>query len=209
MIKLLILDADGVLINGERFSETLARDYDIDKVKEKEFFTTHFQECLVGNADLKEAVAPYLSSFGWKGSVDEFLEYWFKSGHSLDAEVVAYTQKLRESGMRIVLATNQEQYRTQYMIEQMGFGGMFDKIYSSAHVGLKKPAVEFFARLIEEEGVNKDEVLFWDDDQENIDGALAYGIDARLYKDYDSYLRVMQDEYGMPAPDAPAVSTAA
>jgi putative hydrolase of the HAD superfamily len=199
MIHTLILDADGVLINGESFSETLARDYDVDKAKEKEFFTTHFQECLVGKADLKESIAPYLPSFGWKGTVDEFLEYWFKAGHSLDEELIGYVQKLRESGMQVVLATNQEKYRTQYMLEHMGFDGAFDKIYSSAHLGHKKPAVEFFAKVVEDLGANKEEVLFWDDDQRNIDGAKEYGIHAEFYSDYKTFLDVMTSKYKLAA----------
>jgi len=52
MIKTVIFDADGVLINGERFAIVLARELKTDSVKEKEFFTGIFQECLVGNADL-------------------------------------------------------------------------------------------------------------------------------------------------------------
>ena len=54
MIAAIIFDADGMLINGEQFSKALARDYDVDREKEKEFFTTIFQDCLVGKADLKE-----------------------------------------------------------------------------------------------------------------------------------------------------------
>ncbi len=197
MITALILDADGVLINGESFSETLARDYGVDHDKEKEFFTTMFQDCLVGKADLKESVAPYLVSFGWKGNVDEFLEYWFKAGHSLDEALMGYVQKLRNSGIHVVLATNQEKYRTQYMLEHMGFAGAFDKIYSSAHLGLKKPAVEFFAKVVDDMGTDKDNILFWDDDQRNIDGALEYGIHAEFYSDYESFLESMKSKYSL------------
>lgn len=198
MITLLILDADGVLINGEKFADVLARDFQTDKAKEKEFFTTKFQDCLVGKADLKESIAPYLSSFGWKGSVDEFLEYWFKAEHSINEKLMRYVQQLRKSGVKVVLATNQEKYRTQYMLEHMGFDGMFDKIYSSAHLGLKKPAIEFFAHVVEDMEVNKDEVLFWDDDQRNIEGALEYGINTEFYNDYDSFMKVVNGKYGLP-----------
>lgn len=195
MITHLILDADGVLIHGKTFSERLARDYDVDKEKEREFFTTKFQECLVGEADLKESIAPYLTSFGWKGSVDELLEYWFAEEYELNHDLINYVGKLRNSGIRVMLATNQEKYRTQYMLEHMGFEGVFDKVYSSAHLGLKKPAVEFFARLVDDMCVNKDEVLFWDDDQRNIDGALEYGIHAEFYEDYDSFMNAMTKKY--------------
>ncbi len=197
MVTTLILDADGVLINGESFSETLARDYDVAHDKEREFFTTKFQDCLLGKADLKESVTPYLPSFGWKGTTQEFLDYWFKAGHKLNEPLIEYVQKLRKSGIRAVLATNQEKYRTQYMLEHMGFEAAFDKVYSSAHLGLKKPAVEFFARVIDDLGVNKDTVLFWDDDQRNIDGALKYGISAEFYTDYDSFLERMSAKYNL------------
>lgn len=195
MITNLILDADGVLINGKTFSERLARDYDVDRDKEKEFFTGKFQECLVGKADLKESIAPYLASFGWKGTVDELLEYWFAEEYILNKELIAYVARLRKSGVRVVLATNQEKYRTQYMLEHMGFDGAFDKVYSSAHLGLKKPAIEFFAHVVQDMQVSKNEVLFWDDDQRNINGALEYGIHAEFYDDYSSFLALMQSKY--------------
>lgn len=197
MISTLILDADGVLVHGKTFSERLARDYDVDRDKEKEFFTGKFQECLVGKADLKESVAPYLTSFGWHGTVDEFLQYWFAEEYILNKGLIEYVGRLRKSGMRVVLATNQEKYRTQYMLDHMGFAGVFDKVYSSAHLGLKKPAVEFFAHLVEDMRVVKDQVLFWDDDQRNIDGALEYGIAAEFYHDYELFLKAMSEKYGV------------
>ena len=197
MIRTLILDADGVLINGEKFSDVRARDLKGNPEKEREFFTTVFQECLVGKADLKESITPYLSSFGWNGTVDEFLDYWFKAEHRLNEELVGYVQKLRTSGTRVVLATNQEKYRTQYMLDHMGFQGAFDKVYSSAHLGLKKPAVAFFAKVVDELGANKRDTLFWDDDLQNIEGARSYGIHAEFYTDYDTFLTTMSSKYGL------------
>ena len=197
MITAIIFDADGVLINGDKFAAALARDFPVDHDKEKEFFTGKFQDCLVGKADLKESIAPYLTSFGWKGTVDDFLDYWFKSEHSINEELVAYIQKLRQQSIQVVLATNQEQYRTQYMLEHMGFQNVFENIYSSAHLGLKKPAVDFFAKVVEDMGAAKDDVLFWDDDQQNIAGAAEYGIHAEFYTDYPSFLDVMKSKYSL------------
>lgn len=197
MITTLILDADGVLINGDKFADILTRDFQIDKDKEKEFFSTHFQDCLVGKADLKKSITPYLSSFGWSGTADAFLEYWFKAEHSINEELMQYVRTLRSYGTRVVLATNQEKYRTQYMLDNMGFDGAFDKIYSSAHLGLKKPAIEFFDHVVKDIGAQKGDVLFWDDDQRNIDGAIEYGIHAEFYTDYASFQNVMSQKYGL------------
>ncbi len=197
MISTVILDADGVLIHGKTFSERLSRDYDVDKDKEREFFTTKFQDCLVGKADLKESIGPYLASFGWKGTVDELLEYWFAEEYILNKVLIEYVGRLRQAGIKVVLATNQEKYRTQYMLQHMGFDGVFDNIYSSARLGLKKPDIQFFSHLVEDMKAHKSEVLFWDDDQRNIDGALAYGIHAEFYSDYNVYIRIMSEKYGL------------
>lgn len=148
MITSLILDDDGVLINGKTFSERLAREFNVDKNKEREFITTKFQECLLGEADLKQSIKPYLVSFGWKGTVDGLLDYWFNEEYELNKDLIDYVGSLRKSGLHVVMATNQEKYRTEYMLEHRGFANAFDKIYSSAHLGLKKPAVEFFARVM-------------------------------------------------------------
>ncbi|HSX33283.1 MAG TPA: HAD-IA family hydrolase [Candidatus Saccharimonadales bacterium] len=195
MITALIMDADGVLINAEGFSKSLARDYNVDPVKEKEFFTGPFQECLVGRADLKESIAPYLPSLGWTGSVDELLAYWFRVEHSIDEPLVTYLQTLRQRSLQVVLATNQERYRTEYMLEHMGFQSAFDKIYSSAFVGLKKPALAFYAKVHDDLGVPKDQILFWDDDPRNIDGARQYGIHAEFYTDFPSFVQTMRQTY--------------
>lgn len=194
MIKVVIMDADGVLINGEKFSVVLSRELNVDPVKEREFFTTVFQDCLTGKEDLKVSVAPYLNSFGWDGDVDSFLEFWFKSEHSLNEDLMSIVDQLRIVGIKVVLATNQERYRTEYMLKYMGFDGKFDAIYSSAHVGYKKPDDKFYKYILSEQSISPEEAIFWDDDERNIQGARASGIRSELYQDIEHFKNVMSLE---------------
>ena len=166
MIKVVIFDADHVLIHGGRkFSVQLAEDYGISSEKTLPFFSGPFQDCLVGKADLKNAVTPYLASWGWHKGVDSLLDLWFTSQHNTDEELVKYIQQLRGKGVLCFLATNNEKHRFQYMLDKMGFANCFDKTYASAHLGHKKPDQEFFSKMFNElKDIQKNEILFVDDD---------------------------------------------
>lgn len=139
MIKLIIFDADGVLVHGERkFSKTLAEKHGISIETTLPFFTGPFQECLVGNSDLKEIILPYLDKWGWDKGVETLLEYWFSLESKTDKELIAYIKELRQKGIKCFLATNNEKHRFQYMMDKMGLLNVFDKAYSSAYLGHKK-----------------------------------------------------------------------
>src|SRR5258708_4767313 len=134
MITTLLFDADGVLINGAKFSVQLAKDYGISPEKTRSFFTNEFNRCLVGEADLKEELQKHIKGWGWKGSVDELMEYWFRVEHTIDQDLILYIQQLRSQGIKCFVATNQEKYRAKYMLENMRFAQSFDGVLASAHL---------------------------------------------------------------------------
>lgn len=188
MIKAIVCDGDGMLINGERFSDYLAREYGIVLDKTASFFAGEFQDCLVGKADLKTIVPKYFEAWGWKKSVEEFLKEWFESERHIDKDLLGYLNVLRSRGIKVYLATNQEQYRTQYVLEDMGFRDMLDGIFSSARIGYKKPRKEFFEEMMRRlQGIENEEVLFWDDQQTRVDGAREFGLNAELYTTLDDF----------------------
>ncbi|HAQ03079.1 hypothetical protein A2467_02000 [Candidatus Nomurabacteria bacterium RIFOXYC2_FULL_36_8] len=194
MIKVLIFDADGVLINGDIFSERFSKEYGIDIDKINPFFDGPFKDCLVGKADLKEVITPYLEEWGWKDGVDNFLEYWFSSEQSINQELIDCIQEYRKNGIKCVMATNQEKYRADYIFNKIGFVNSFDKMYVSAHLGHKKTNIEFFEKLVKDLGdIKKDEILFWDDDIENIKTAKGFGINAEVYTTFADFKQKIKD----------------
>ena len=142
--KCVLFDADGVIINtGEQMSQKYVRKFGVDTKDLVDFFGGIFAKCLVGEADLKVEVVPYLKKWGWNGSMDEFLAWWFDAEHCMDKRVIEVIQELKKKGVSVYLATNQEKYRGEYMKMEMGFGKLFDKVFISAEVGHKKPDKEF------------------------------------------------------------------
>jgi HAD superfamily hydrolase (TIGR01509 family) len=95
-------------------------------------------------------------------------------------------KQLRGDGVLCLVATNNEKYRFQYILDKMGFAKSFDKTYSSAHLGSKKPEQEFFFKIYQElSGVQKNEIIFIDDDPENVQSAKDFGINAEMYESVD------------------------
>lgn len=188
MIKVIIFDADGVLINAEYAAVHLEREFGITQVQTNEFFKGVFYDCIVGKKDLKVELEPYLKKWGWKKSLNDFLDYWHTKEHVIDQPLIDYIQELREKGFLCCLATNQNRYRFAYMLKEMGFGEAFDRVYASDFLGHRKPDREFYAKILEDlEGIEKEEVLFWDDRLENVEAARQFGIQSELYTSFDEF----------------------
>ncbi|MDQ6660920.1 MAG: HAD-IA family hydrolase [Chloroflexota bacterium] len=188
MIKVILFDVDGVLVNGEQFSRRLARDYGVTREISGPFFSERFPECLRGNADLKQELESYLQQWGWQKSVEEFLNYWFTTEHAIDEPLVNAVQQLRQQGIQCYLATNQEKYRTEYILEQMGFAQKFDGMFSSAYVGHMKPDAAFFEHIVLTlDDVQTQEILFWDDSPQNVATAREVGLHAEIYRTFADF----------------------
>jgi len=67
--------------------------------------------------------------------------------------------------------TNNEQYRTNHIWNVLNLKQEFDGIFSSARLGCKKPDQIFGGLFDLLKPDNKQDVLAWDDDQENVDSA--------------------------------------
>jgi putative hydrolase of the HAD superfamily len=185
MIKLALFDIDGVLNNAERFSVRYTNKYNIPMETVLPFFTGVFQDCLVGKADLKEELAKVLDKWGYNGTVDELLRFWFEGEVNEDKGVREFIQKLKSEDLIIAASTNQEKYRTEYITKALELDKLFDYIYSSAHVGFKKPEKEYFSYISKDLNIPFTEIVFWDDEQETVDSAKSLGIHAFLFEGLD------------------------
>jgi putative hydrolase of the HAD superfamily len=163
------------------FSYKYAQEFNIQISELDDFFKTDFQECLVGRSDLKIAITPWLKKWNWPGSVDDFLDYWFKAEHNLNFDLVKNIRELRKKKIKCVLATNQEKYRLEYMKKEMDLESIFDTIYSSNLIGFKKPDIQFYAHILNDLNEDPANIIFYDDSQENIESAKSLGINSNLY----------------------------
>jgi len=187
-IKAVLFDVDGVLIRVPHYfgTELEGRGYkDAAEWLRKYFHDGDHYPCLEGKGDLKERIEPYLRGFGWEHSVDEYFRQQLEfEGSFLDGEMMGIVAELRGRGMKCLLATDQEEHRLRFLLEEMDFRNLFDGCFVSCRIGCRKIDDGFWAHVAREladEGIEPAEAAFFDDLQDNVDVALRAGIQAELF----------------------------
>lgn len=185
MIKAVLFDADGVTIPKHRyFSDIYAEKYNISPSILAPFFKSIFPLCQKGKADLREELSPYLLDLQWEKSIDDFLQYWFDTEHAFDAKILQTVADLRAAWIACYFVTDQEKYRAAYL-QSHGIDTHFDGSFYSCDLGYTKNEKEFFQKILNTLHILPQEVMYRDDEEENVKAALWLGIFARLYTGFD------------------------
>ena len=195
MLKAVLLDADGVTLLPRKkyFSDILAEDYGVPLEQILPLFKNEFKDCLIGKADLKEVLKnKYLKSWGWKGSVEELLVYWWRGEGQLNEPVWGLIRLLRKKVIRCFLASDQEKYRAEHLLKTLKLEKLLDGAFFSCKMGVGKNNPAFFERILTDLKLKPEEVLFWDDEEENVVVAKEVGIDARLYTTFKEFDKQVQ-----------------
>jgi putative hydrolase of the HAD superfamily len=183
MVKAILFDLDGLVIVGKKtlFSQRVSEELKIPYEQVSEFFTKDFRECSFGRADLKEKIAPYLVKWGYKGSVNDFLEYWFKGESNTDKEVLKIVKDLRTKGIKCFIATRQEKYRKEYLLNTVGLKNDFDGIFCTCDIGYDKWEKGYWDFVFRELDATPEEIIFFCDSQKNVDNSQKLGVKAYFY----------------------------
>ena len=94
-------------------------------------------------------------------------------------------RRLREQGYRLLLLSNTNPYMMSWVFSSDFVGGRslkeyFDTCYCSYEMGMMKPNPKIFEKLLSDEGLEPEEVLFLDDGPRNIECAASLGIQTLL-----------------------------
>jgi len=189
--KVILFDIDGVLIRlPNYFSEELdEQGYE----RAEESLTSFFQgsdnwECLEGKANSGKKIVPYLEKFGWKGTAEDYFKKQFQFEKKyLDQNIISQIEQFRAQGIKCYLCTDNAGSRSEFLLNEMNFKNIFDGYFISCFVGYRKRHDEFWSYLIKKlekelNGVKSDEIVFFDDIQNNVDVALKFGINAILFE---------------------------
>ena len=175
-MKHIIFDVDGVVIQGKLFAAEVAiQKFGLNQALIKIFFTQKWKECVEGRSCLKELLSYELPKWGFRGSVEEYMEFWFQTESSLDKEVLELVSELKKKGIRCHLGSNQEKFRANFLCEILGLKNYFEMSFFSGLMGVSKPSEQFYQIVQNTLQASATEIMLIDDRVENIEGAMKAG----------------------------------
>lgn len=194
--KAILYDMDGVVnVQPEYFSRHYAKESGVDAGKLETFFDNEFLQTSLGKADLKQLIAKRNDLWQWQGTSEELMELWFAYENHPDPVLVSLIREQKTKGIKIYLATIQEKYRAAY-IRNVMFPDLFDDMFVSCELGKHKTELAFFEAILKQlsdniPGIQPNEVVYFDDNQEGLITAAQLGIDTYLYEGIKQVERVV------------------
>jgi putative hydrolase of the HAD superfamily len=184
MIKAVILDLNGIFIRSEPLSQRIEAEF---KVSAKSFYLC-LEEALKparlpNSLPFFKIIEPCLKNLNFNLSEKEFFDFWF-TGERLAPEMIALTKRWQKFGLKVIILSRNFKERTDYY--RQNFPELFqyiNKVYFSWESGLIKPEANAYLTVLKENNLKPEEVVYFDDKDENIETAKALGLNSFKYKD--------------------------
>lgn len=113
----------------------------------------------------------------------EYLTEVLRALNAIDVyeEVMRVVLALQHAGVLCHIASNQQASRARHMSEVLNYRNLFTREFYSCYLGVAKPDMKFFERVLHALDLRGKNVLFLDDRQENVEAARRAGLAAVAY----------------------------
>jgi len=128
-----------------------------------------FADALIAEMDL--VVAP-----------ETFIDHFTAWPKGLYPGVLPLLEQLRQTDLTVALFSNINELHWPRVMDEMRLDGKFDHYFASHLIGKAKPCADAFRFVAAELQVAPEAILFLDDNQVNVDGALEAGMQAFVVK---------------------------
>lgn len=177
MITTVLLDLDGVVQRPRDFVDQ-ARTLLAGKASVRDLLDAE-RPALSGNGDLHADLARFIERYQVPATVADLIRLW--RDIEVDPEVLQLCDQLRERGVRVHVASNQQPMRKEFITSAFGYADHFDEQFYSCDLRVAKPDVAFFRAIIDRLQVTPEHTLFIDDLEENVAAARTTGLVAQWH----------------------------
>jgi glucose-1-phosphatase len=181
-VKVLLFDIGGVIleISFAKVLETWGKTANVDSNELKTRFTldSFYEQLECGEITASAYFATLRNSLSVSLTDEQFTEGW---NAVILGEVSGIKPLLREAKKSFPLYafSNTNFTHLEYVMRHYADTlGLFEKLFTSCEMGKRKPTKEAFEMVTKEMGVPANEILFFDDLPQNVEGARKAGLQA-------------------------------
>lgn len=187
-IDVVVFDMDGVI---RHWTGQAMRDFEQDHdlpagtVAAAAFSEPIYEHAMVGELSAEEwaaAIGELIAAEHPHVDVDACSTMWLATEWRVDEEVVAIARALQAAGQRTAVFSNASTHLEQDM-STMGVAELFHHVANSSRIGLAKPHANAFDHVADQLGTPPERLLFVDDREENVVGAIDAGWHAVQMRD--------------------------
>ncbi len=193
-----MVDVDGVIVHPAHpggWAERIEADLGVSRADlDRAFFAPHWEDVVLGRADLHERLAPVLADIAPHLSAEQLIQYWFAKDARLDQVLLDDLAMLRAHGVAMHLATLQEHRRARHLWKNLGLCDRFDAMHYAADLGTAKPDPAFFRTIEARTGLAAADLVLIDDRISNVQAARACGWRAILWNDSSQLNRALAEQ---------------
>jgi putative hydrolase of the HAD superfamily len=184
MIKNIIFEIGGVIFedSAKNISKILNEDASL---LYKKVYGKSFIGCLLGNV----SVPNYIESF--KDDSDyEKIKYLLSKdnlyiSYPLMKDNFDYISKLKDKGYKLYILSNLTKESYEYVNDTIDVNKIFDGGVYSYQEEVVKPNRKIYELIVTRYNLNKEETMFFDDRQRNVDAANEVGIKGVIFRTID------------------------
>jgi HAD superfamily hydrolase (TIGR01509 family) len=199
-IEVILFDLGGVLVElggVPKFMEWLDHSMSVEEMWQRWLGSPAVRRFEIGQATIEEFGVALVREFGLPVGPEEFIDaftYWPRAPYPGVEPLLA---SLRDS-YRLACFSNNNELHWERIRNGMGLGQYFESSFLSHVIGRLKPDREAFQFVVSSLGVAPERILFLDDNQLNVDGALSAGMHARRTRGFAEVVAALE-EFGIAA----------
>jgi putative hydrolase of the HAD superfamily len=200
-VAALLLDADGVMQeNPDGWWDAVTRHVEPGRRQSfaDDLFATEV-EAMRGRRPFTDVLDEVCRRWDVADRAGDLARQWRRV--EVDPGMVGLVRRLRGAGLPCHLVTNQNDQRASYLLEDLGYAVLFDRLFVSCELGLTKSDDGFYERVVA--GLDEDprRLLVVDDSADHVATARRAGLRAEQWclADGPDRLRALLADHGVEA----------
>lgn len=188
-ITTLLFDLGGVLIELGDLDELMGTSINQPRTIERDWLLNPVVRSFeAGHCSEKEFATKIIADFELHLTCDKFLEKFRNWPERVFPDAELLMEKLSEE-YQLVCLSNTNLFLYEHFLSKQSIITNFKHLFLSHETGLIKPEREAFLNVLRELVVKPSQIMFFDDNQTNIDAATAVGMVAKRVNSPSDVLR--------------------